>query len=317
VSAAPAPARVVVIDNGSGDDSVDRLAAWASQRDISSELIEAEGALSPERRGEAWLTIVKAPANLGFAGGNNAGLALLRNEPGLTRFLLLNNDAVVAPDFFTQIAAALNSDPGAGLCSGTIYALSNRTRVWYAGGRVLPLRALALHNLRRPSENTPVGTEFITGCAMVISRAALEYVGMLPECYFPGYMEDVEYSLRMRAEGFDLIYAPAATVYHKIGASFGSRVSSTLVAYHTNRHRVFFVRRNLRGPARVTALLYMALTKPGRALIDLLAGRPDIAWATLRGTMAGFVERPSDVKRTSAPGLQRAAARLAGDGAAR
>jgi GT2 family glycosyltransferase len=237
------------------------------------------------------LTVVDAKSNLGFAGGNNVGLALLEREDELTHFLLLNNDALIAKDFFGEISAALEQRPNAGLCIGTVFEEPRRDRVWYAGGRFVPARALVEHNLQVPHGSEPLITEFVTGCAMVIARDVLARVGRLAECYFPGYMEDAEYSWRARQSGFDLVYAPRAVVYHRVGSSFGARSSSPMTAYYQSRHRVFFVRRNLRGIQRVAALLYMAGTKPGRAIVDALQGRPSIGWAVLRGTAAGFVAR--------------------------
>lgn len=288
IAADPQPARVVVVENGSGDGSFEQLTAWAARRSLSVEAMDASAASEREARARAWLSLVRAETNRGFAGGNNVGLVLLQREPSLSHFLLLNNDAIVAPDYFAEMQQVLKHRPRAGLCTGTIYELLDRTRVWYAGGRMLPLRALAIHELQMPSTDEPVETAFVTGCAMVISRAALAQVGLLAECYFPGYMEDAEYSWRVLGAGFELVYAPRPVVYHKVGASFGARATSPLTAYHQNRHRLFFVRRNLRGLPRLAAIVYMMVTKPGRALIDLLKGRPHVAWATLRGTWAGL-----------------------------
>lgn len=292
-AADPQPRRVVVVDNGSGDGSIEHLREWARSEGIDFDSRDQSAAQSvlrsmpTERR--KWLTLIDAGANLGFAGGNNVGLDLLEREEDLTHFLLLNNDALIARAFFAEIAAGLECWPKAGLCIGTIFEEPRRDRVWYAGGRFVPSRALAEHNLRLPASDEPVATEFITGCAMVIARAVLIRAGKLAECYFPGYMEDAEYSWRVRECGFDLVYAPRAVAYHKVGASFGARSSSALTAYHQSRHRVFFARRNLRGVQRLTALLYMAATKPGRAAIDALQGRPRIGWAALRGTIAGLL----------------------------
>ena len=294
-SACPRPDRVVVVDNGSADGSIEQLVEWATTRGVAYEL-GRPGASAP---GAAWLTIVDAGANLGFAGGNNVGLSLLEREASLTHFLLLNNDALVAPDYFAQIAAGLEHRREVGLSIGTIYEAADRARVWYAGGRILPRRALAVHELRVPENGEPVHTHFVTGCAMVIARPALERAGMLAECYFPGYMEDVEYSWRVRDRGLELLYIPRAVVYHKIGSSFGARAVSPLTAYHQNRHRLYFARRNLRGTDRLAALVYMALTKPGRAVIDMIAGHPRVSWAVLRGTVAGMVTRPDSRRARS------------------
>jgi GT2 family glycosyltransferase len=301
--ASPRPPRVVVVDNGSVDDSPRRIAQWAAGRGISCEFIRGldettaleAGATSP------WLTIASVGKNLGFAGGNNVGLALLYADATLKNFLLLNNDAVVAPNYFQEMRAALQTTPSAGLTIGTIYQLPDRERVWYAGGRMLPLRALVAHNVDLPVRSEPARTEFITGCAMVIGRDALDRVGLLAECYFPGYMEDAEYSLRVSRSGLDLIYAPRALVYHKVGATFGARSTSPATAYFQTRHRLFFARRNLHGASLLVALIYMATTKPARALVDVLCGRLRVGWATLRGTVAGFLMPAGDRPRYLQP----------------
>ena len=111
---------------------------------------------------------------------------------------------------------------------------------------------------------------------------------MLAECYFPGYWEDGEYSFRARQAGFRVMYAPAAVAYHKVGGTVGPANKSTFVSHGQNRLRVFYVRRNYRGMTKVIALAYLAFTKPGRAVIEALKGRPRIGWAILSGTIAGF-----------------------------
>jgi GT2 family glycosyltransferase len=107
-------------------------------------------------------------------------------------------------------------------------------------------------------------------------------------------MEDAEYSWRVQRAGLELIYAPRAIVYHKVGTTFGARDASTLTAYHQSRHRMYFARRNLRGTIRAAALAYMLITKPGRALIDLCQGRRAIGGATVRGMWAGLTTRAVD-----------------------
>ena len=156
------------------------------------------------------------------------------------------------------------------------------------GGHFKPLRSLVLHDLEVPEGDQVVPTEFVCGCAMLIARPALEAVGFLAECYFPVYMEDAEYSYRILSAGLPVVYAPAARFYHKVGSTVGMPGMAPLVAYAQIRHHAFFVRRNLRGIQKIGALLYLAVAKPARAMVELLSGRPRIAWAVLRGTLAGF-----------------------------
>lgn len=276
------PTCVVVVDNGSADDSVAEIRRWGEEQELTS----------PAATG-AWLVVIEGMSNRGFAGGNNLGIRHLQEHTGVSHIMLLNNDATVAPSFFQDIARALELVPDAGLLTGTILEDPARDKVWYAGAVEYPLRALVKHKLEVPPSPEPVNTDFVSGCAMVISRPLLDRIGLLPECYFPLYWEDGEYSFRARQSGFRVVYAPAATVYHKVGATVGAANESTFVAHCQNRLRVFYVRRNYRGWTKTIALAYLAVTKPGRAVIEAVKGRPRIGWAILSGTISGFVSSAS------------------------
>ncbi len=288
-AASPRPDAVVVVDNASHDDSVDRLRQWATGHHEAHHIVK--GGAGNSRAGTAphpWLTILVADSNRGFAGGNNLGVRYLAARGHISHYLLLNNDAMVAPDCFAELDRALRAVPDAGLTTGTIYEFARPDRVWYAGGYFLPTRALVMHRYAQPPGAAIGRTEFVSGCAMLISRRALETVGLLAECYFPLYMEDAEYSYRVLAAGLPVVFAPGARFFHKVGATMGMPTVSPTVAYCQPRHRAFFVRRNLRGVQRLAALAYLVLTKPARAALELLAGRPKIARAVLRGTMSGL-----------------------------
>lgn len=283
------PSRVVVVDNASADGSIERFVRWAGERQIPFRLFrEGEEPGTPTE----WLTIVEANSNRGFAPGNNLGIRFLRERTACTHVLLLNNDATVAPDFFDEIARALQRVPEAGLVTGTIYedhGDGDRSVVWYAGGIEIPGRALTGHLHSVPESDNPVETQFVSGCAMLISGSALDAVGDLAECYSPVYWEDAEYSHRVRAHGMKLIYAPRAVVYHRVGSTVGPARESPLVTYCQNRHRVFFVRRNYRGKQRILALGYLFATKPARALFEILRGNGRIGTAILRGFANGLL----------------------------
>lgn len=282
-AADPRPLRVVVVDNGSADDSVVRLERWQREEAPTS----------------TWLTILRAPGNLGFSGGNNFGLPALTADPAVHAVLLLNNDATVSSDFFREIEHARGSNADAGVIGATIYRFPDTRSVWFAGGLAFPLRALISHECELPDSREPRDTAFVTGCAMLVTREALSRIGPLADCYNPGYLEDAEYCWRAREEGFRVIYAPSAVAYHKVGASF-KRVSSPKVTFALNRNRVLFVRRNLRGAERIGALTYLATTKPARALVELLSGQPARAGAIFFGALEGF--RSAEGRRPASTG---------------
>ncbi len=290
LAAADHPRRVVLVDNASSDDSVARIESWARERAVNIVVVR-DGDESRAEVGDAWLLLIASGTVRGFSANNNLGLRYFRDRTAVSHVLLLNNDATVPEDFFDELGRAVVARPDGGLFTGTIYHDPERTRVWYAGGVINPLRALVTHAVAPPASWDPSDTQFVCGCAMLISRRAIEAVGLLPECFDPIYCEDADYSLRALSAGFALVYAPRARVYHKVGATVGEAVSSPRVTYSSNRNRAFLVRRNFRGWRRAAGLGYLLVTKPGRALADALRGRPRVGWATFSGMVAGVFGR--------------------------
>jgi hypothetical protein len=291
------PRRVVLVDNASTDGSVAQVEAWAGGRGVRARVV-ADGDERGADAGDTWLLVIASRTPRGFSANNNLGLRYFRDRTPASHVLLLNNDATVAEDFFVRLSDAVDARGGSGLFTGTIFHDPERTRVWYAGGDVNPLRALVTHRTAPPESTAPVETPFVCGCAMLISRDVMESIGLLPECFDPIYCEDADYSLRAAAAGFPLVYAPAARVYHKVGGTVGDSSKSPRTTFSTNRNRAFLIRRNYRGWRRAAGLGYLLATKPARALVDTIRGRPEIGLATLRGMIAGvFGSSAHDLSR--------------------
>lgn len=300
------PARVVLVDDASTEDAVGSIAAWAARSGVPHDIIDPAQLENPNdesgrssiraieahrpgagRNPEAWLTIVASKTNSGFSVSCNTGLRYVRDHTAAPFALLLNNDAAVSRSYFADLAAGIEKIPNVGLATGTIYEWDQRT-VWYAGGRFNPLRAVAEHHLDVPSDGQPRSTGFICGCTMLISRAALETVGLLPECYSPCYCEDADYSLKVAKAGFSLVYVPRARAFHRVSSSLGRTVRSPRVIYWFNRNRGYAMRRNYSGWRRAAGIGYLAVTKPARAIWEVLRGRPRSGAAFISGTLAGF-----------------------------
>jgi GT2 family glycosyltransferase len=115
------PLRIVVVDNGSPGDAEGRM-----KRDLPGVEVRGTG------------------RNLGYTGGINAGFRFALEQPA-DYLLALNPDTEVEPGFLEPLVAAMEADPGAAIGGATIYAHHDRTRVWYAGGRLVPWRGLAVH----------------------------------------------------------------------------------------------------------------------------------------------------------------------------
>lgn len=280
------PERVVLVDDASTEDAVGTIANWAARAGERYEIVDTAN-LSANAISAPWLTIVASQTNSGFSVSCNIGLGYVRDYTEAPFVLLLNNDAAVSQSYFADLAHGISDIPDVGLATGTIYEWDQRT-VWYAGGRFNPLRAVAEHYLDVPADGQPRTTGFVCGCTMLISRPALEHVGLLAECYSPCYCEDADYSLNVRKAGLALVYVPRAKAFHRVSSSLGRETRSPQVIYWFNRNRGYAMRRNYTGWRRAGGIAYLAVTKPVRALVELLRGRPGNGAAFVRGTLAGL-----------------------------
>jgi GT2 family glycosyltransferase len=284
-AAEPHPGNVLLIDDASTDGAVLTIAQWAESKGIDHRVVPL-AMLERDPAPGAWLTIVAAETNAGFVRSCNIGLRYVRDFTKAPYVLLLNNDAAVSPDYFAELATALDRAPETGLLTGSIYEW-DRSTVWYGGASFNPIRALATHTTDLPATDAPTETGYVCGCSMLISRPVLEKVGLLAECFQPAYVEDVDYSLRVRAAGFPVMIARGAVCYHRVGSSLGRMQQSPGTVFSVNRNRAFTLRRNYKGWQRAAGITYLAVTKPGRALLELAKGRPRTAWAVLSGMLVG------------------------------
>lgn len=286
-AARPAPARIVVVDNRSGDDSLERLAGWARAAGMSAATVtEAEAARAAWPAGATTLLLVAADDNHGFGAGVNIGVRALQDACDVV--VLLNNDATVAPDFLVPALAALTGDPRIGCAGGTIRYAAPREGIWFAGGEVLLLQGRGRH-LQLPDDRVREVT-FCTGCYMVLRREAFAAAGTMPEAYFL-YQEDVEFCVRLRRAGWRIVHVPASVVYHQVSASAGSRRVRPGTAFLAARNRVWFARRNLPLPLRPIGVLWVLLDEANRALGAWLRGAGEVSRAVLRGLAHGVTRR--------------------------
>lgn len=211
--------------------------------------------------------VLRTGANLGFAGGNNAGVTVAL-ERGADWVLLLNNDATAEPGLPQALERAASARPDAGLLACTI--LDPDGTVQYGGATFNAwLGYSGRVSTRRPAGLRDVGRA--DGAALAVSRAAVERAGALDESLFM-YVEDVDWSLRIRAAGFAVVLVPDALVRHKGSTASGGRASTTNLYYDT-RNTIAVAERQAplpRGPRAlrraviVGAHLVQALAHPSR-----------------------------------------------------
>lgn len=213
---------IMVIDNGSTDGSAEAIATR-----------------HPE------ITLIKNESNLGYAAGNNRGIEKALRM-GCDYVFLLNNDTTIDAACLDELVNSAESDSRIGAAGPKIYLHQKPSLIWYAGGDICFREAISVTRgwfMRdRPSYNRPGEVSFITGCAMLVKRNAIEKVGSLdPE--YGSYLEDTDWCWRMSQKGFKLVYVPAAKVYHKVSQSFGSTPYNEKSMYLMARNAVLFVKK--------------------------------------------------------------------------
>jgi GT2 family glycosyltransferase len=225
--------RVIVVDNGSAN--------------------EEAAAIRKEFVGFA--EIIELPENLGFAGGANAGIR--RALEGACEYvLLLNNDTVVDPGFLTaMVNAARDQGPAFAAACPTTYFYDRRDVIYSTGGSYSLWRGSAkqIGRGKRDSgrERAVAERGYADGVCMLISRKAIEDVGLLDEAYF-NYWEETDWCARARRAGFRCYYVPKAKVWHKAARS---QDPDPRFQYLYRRNALLFVRKRGNPLQFLTAVL--------------------------------------------------------------
>ena len=107
----------------------------------------------------------------------------------------------------------------------------------------------------------------------------------MPDIYFL-YYEELDWSVRIREQGWKIAYDPRCTVFHKESATTGQQ--SPLRSYYLTRNRLLFAWRNLHGTARMLSVAYqLCIAVPKSIAAALAHGRRDLAKAIRHGA-GGF-----------------------------
>lgn len=207
---------VLVVDNASTDGS--------------AEMVEAE---FPTVR------LIRNAHNLGFAGGCNVGLRQARGEV----MILLNQDTEVQVGWLPPLLDAL-SDHAVGVAGCKL--LYPDGTIQHAGMWLEWPQGLAHHYGHGEPDsgkwNEARDVEAVTGAALAFRRDVMERVGLLDEGFWPGYFEDTDFCLRVRAAGLRIRYVPQATVVHQESTS--TRDAETRSTYY-QRGRLRFLLKHL------------------------------------------------------------------------
>lgn len=201
---------VVLVDNASGDGSVETIRS---------------GIVEHDWRG---IVIVESPHNGGFSYGNNLGVRSCRAEA----YLLLNSDTLVVQGAIEKLWRRLESDSRIGLVGPRVEGSDGVAQVScfrFPSPISEFVSAAATGPLERMMRRwvVPLGIVEETGefpwisfCAVMVRREVFEQLGGMDDGFFM-YFEDVDFCYRARDEGWKMIYEPSARIVHLCSGTSG------------------------------------------------------------------------------------------------
>jgi N-acetylglucosaminyl-diphospho-decaprenol L-rhamnosyltransferase len=270
--------QVVVVDNASGDGSVEMV------------------------RGEFPLArLIANEENAGYPAGNNIGLRAFGDwggaSPPARYALLLNPDTELPPTALAEMVAFMDahSDAGAAgpklvLPNGDLDLACRRSfptpevifyRVVQLGKLFPRSRRFGRYNLTYLDPDTLHEVDSVVGAFMLVRAAAIAGVGLLDERFFM-YGEDLDWAKRIKEAGWKIYYNPAVSVLHVKRAS--SSQDQPRARLEFERSNLIFYRKHYQAstPAWLNALILLAIAVRGGAKL----------WPEILGRRATGAESP-------------------------
>ena len=211
---------VLVVDNGSSDDSVARVkAAYPS------------------------VIVLEAGKNLGFAAANNLAAKRARGE----FLLLVNTDALLERDCARTLLDLMKSDPRIGMVGPQLLNADGSPQTSFEAVPTLVTETLNRSLLKRlfpkrfpgkkPAQKVfPV--EALIGAVMMLRRESFEALGGFDEDYF-FFLEETDLAVRMRLAGWQILHEPRAKAVHLQGATADTDPASARIEFYRSRYLVF------------------------------------------------------------------------------
>ncbi|MBK6976787.1 MAG: glycosyltransferase family 2 protein [Cytophagaceae bacterium] len=238
---------IITVNYDTPKVTAEMLASLNTQNYDNFEIIVVDNA-SPKLTSEhlkkdfPFIIHITSPKNLGFAGGNNLGLAFAKGE----YIFLANNDTEFTPDLMGTLVEYLENHPECGIACPKIKYHFMPDTIQYAGAVGLsPLtsRSYDIGYLKKDDGTFDDcrRTDLPNGAAMMMRRSDLEKVGQMSEIFFL-YYEELDWAYRFKKAGLEVHYVGTASIFHKESVSTGK--NSAFKSYYLFRNRLLYIRRN-------------------------------------------------------------------------
>ncbi len=230
--------RVVVVDNASGDGSVEKLRS------------------AIDRKGwTGWVSVLARDRNGGFAFGNNAGIIeALQSTSHVEYVMLLNPDTIVDGGAIHALVDFMDSHERVGIAGSRLESAGGGGEVSahnspsplgeLQSGAQLAVLSRILHRyvVSPPMQESAHECNWVSGASLIVRREVFENIGLLDEGYFL-YFEEVDFCLRARKAGWQIWFVPESRVVHFEGVSTGiQNTARRRPGYWYDSRRRYFVK---------------------------------------------------------------------------
>ena len=267
----PDYADLIIVDNGSTDDSVSFL--QEHYRDVH---------------------LLAFEENLGFAGGYNRAI----EELDYQTVILLNSDVELTSGWLDQPMQLLNSSPEIAAVQPTLRAQRSPKDFEYAGAAGGFIDRLGYPFCRgrifdtieedRGQYADSVDLFWASGACLIIHRAVYREVGGLDTLFF-AHQEEIDLCWRLNARGWRIVSAPQSIVYHVGGASLSA--DSPRKVFLNFRNNLLMIYKNLPAPTLYRVLFARMILDLVAMLVYLLRLRPGQAASVLKGWRCFLIKR--------------------------
>ena len=272
-------AKVIVTDNKSPDDSVQKLTTAIAENGWGN-----------------WTTIQPLERNGGFAYGNNAAV-----EPALAGadrpefILLLNPDTVIRPGAIKALLDFMQANPKVGIAGSRLedpdgtpqrsaFRFHSIAGEFERGIRMGSVTKLLSKKMIAPPVSDETGPcDWVAGASMMVRREVFESAGLMDEKYFM-YFEEVDFCLKANRAGWPCWYVPESRVVHLVGQTSGvtdrKRANKRRPAYWFDSRRRYFLKNHGRAKTFLANLAWSTGFATFRAR-QFLQRKPDTEPARL------------------------------------
>lgn len=245
------------------NDTLECLDSIRNQTDKDFEIIVVDNGSSHEQKEHlrkiSDIVLVDLPRNTGFTGGQIAALTKASGQ----YIALVNNDSVLSRDWSTKALELITSGSKIAAVGGRAYQWNeelnqkvfSKENSFYSYQVVHPSTG---HCATLQTGNKTVSVSSISGAAVLIKRSVIDKVGYFDNRFF-AYYEETDLFARMKRAGYQIMYSPELSVWHKVAQS--TRSNPGFYLYFMHRNRFIFASKNYDLANYLSFLRYYFLTE--------------------------------------------------------